>query len=117
MGGQRGDLLLELTIRPHALYKVEGNDVTLELPVAPWELALGATVEVPTLAGRVDLRIPAGSRPNARLRLRGRGLGKTPGDQYVLLTLVLPEADSDAAREIYARMRDELDFEPRKDWI
>lgn len=116
MNGQRGDLLLELNIRPHPLYKVEGNDVTLELPVAPWELALGATVEVPTLAGRVDLRIPPGSRPGARMRLRGRGLGKSPGDQYVVLTPVLPDAKSAKARELYTRMRDELDFEPRKDW-
>lgn len=116
MNGQRGDLLLELNIRPHPLYKVEGGDVTLELPVAPWELALGATVEVPTLAGRVDLRIPGGTRPGARMRLRGRGLGKTPGDQFVVLNLVLPDAETEQAREFYGRMRDELDFEPRRDW-
>ena len=116
MNGQRGDLLLELSIRPHPLYKVEDSDVTLELPVAPWELALGGTVEVPTLAGRVDLRIPEGTRPGARMRLRGRGLGKIPGDQFVALNLVLPDAESELAREFYTRMRDELDFEPRGDW-
>ena len=96
------------------MYKVDGRDVTLALPVAPWEGALGATVEVPTLGGTVDLRIPAGARADQKLRLKGRGLpGPTPGDQYVVLKIALPPADSPKAREVYEQMRRELPFDPR----
>ena len=113
-GGRRGDLYLTVALRPHRLFRVEGRDVTLVLPIAPWEAALGATVTVPTLDGPVDLRLPAGSRAGQRLRLKGRGLGESPaGDQYVALQVVLPPADSDRARELYETMRRELPFDPR----
>ena len=113
-GGGAGDLLLEVQLVPHRLYKVEGRDVTLELPVAPWEAALGATVSTPTLGGSVELRIPAGARTGQRLRLRGRGLpGDPPGDQYVSLKIVLPPADTDRARALYEQLREELPFDPR----
>jgi curved DNA-binding protein len=115
-GGPAGDLYLEIGFRPHPLFKVEGRDVTLALPVAPWEAALGATVEVPTLGGKVDLRIPAGARSDQKLRLKGRGLpGATPGDQYVVLKIALPPADTPQAREVYERMQRELPFDPRAD--
>ena len=84
--------------------------------VSPWEAALGETVTVPTLGGKVELRIPAGARSGQKLRLAGRGLPGSPaGDQYVLLSLVTPRADTTAARELYARMKQELDFNPRAD--
>ncbi len=113
-GGARGDLYLKVGLRPHRLFKVAGRDVTLTLPVAPWEAALGATVTVPTLDGPVELRVPAGSRAGQQLRLKGRGLGGAPaGNQYVTLQVVLPPADSDRARDFYERMRRELPFDPR----
>jgi curved DNA-binding protein len=111
--GPAGDLYLEINFRPHPLYKVEGRDVTLELPVAPWEAALGEHVSVPTLGGPVDMKLPASARAGQRLRLRGRGLpGPTPGDQYVTLRIVLPP-DSPQAREMFERMKRELPFDPR----
>ena len=112
--GRPGDLYLMVHIRPHRNFELEGRDVKLTLPVAPWEAALGATLTVPTLGGSVDLRIPPQSQSGSRLRLRGRGLtGDPPGDQYVVLKVVLPPADTPAARELYERMRTELPFDPR----
>ena len=112
-GGPAGDLYLEVNFRPHPLFKLEGRDVTVELPVAPWEAALGETVSVPTLGGAVEMKLPAGARAGQRLRLRGRGLpGPTPGDQYVALAIVLPP-DTANAREFFARMKQELPFDPR----
>ena len=112
-GGQAGDLYLEVNFRPHPVFKLEGRDVTVQLPVAPWEAALGETVSVPTLGGSVEMKLPAGARAGQRLRLRGRGLpGPTPGDQYVVLKIVLPP-DSPHAREFFARMKQELPFDQR----
>jgi curved DNA-binding protein len=113
-GGPAGDLYLEVKFRKHKLFQVEGRDVTLTLPVAPWEAALGATVPTPTLAGAVDLRIPANAKAGQRMRLKGRGLpGATAGDQYVVLKIVLPPADTPRARELYEEMQRELPFDPR----
>jgi curved DNA-binding protein len=111
-----GDLLLEVHFAPHRLFRAEGRDITLELPVAPWEAALGATVSTPTLGGAVELRIPAGARAGQKLRLRGRGLpGEPAGDQYVVLKIVLPPGTEPRARELYEQMRAELNFDPRAD--
>lgn len=112
-GGPAGDLLLEVNFRPHPLYKVEGRDIALTLPVAPWEAALGETVSVPTLGGPVEMKLPAGARAGQKLRLRGRGLpGSPPGDQLVQLEIVLPP-DSPRARQLFEQMRRELPFDPR----
>ena len=115
--GRAGDLYLEVHVRPHRIYQLDGRDVTLTLPVAPWEAALGATVTVPTLAGPVEMQIPAGAQSGQRLRLRGRGLpGQPPGDAYVQLKVVLPPATSPEARELYETMRAKLTgFDPRAD--
>jgi curved DNA-binding protein len=113
-GGPPGDLYLEIGFKPHPLYEVSGRDVTLKLPIAPWEAALGASVQVPTLGGPVELRIPAGAKTDQRLRLKGRGLpGSIPGDQYIVLKIQTPPAGSPQARELYERMQRELDFDPR----
>jgi curved DNA-binding protein len=113
-GAESGDLYLEIAIRPHPAFRLEGRDVILTLPVAPWEAALGAQVDVPTLGGMVTMKIPAGARAGQRLRLKGRGLpGKPPGDELVMLEIVLPPGESAQARAIYERMRRELDFDPR----
>jgi curved DNA-binding protein len=115
-GGRAGDLYLEAHLLPHRLYQVEGRDVTLTLPVAPWEAALGASVTVPTLGGPVAMQIPAGAQSGQKLRLRGRGLpGKPAGDEYVQLKVVLPPATSAAAKAVYEEMRAKLDFNPRAD--
>jgi curved DNA-binding protein len=112
--GGHGDLYLKVALRPDPVFSVEGRDVRVNLPVAPWEAALGATVEAPTLGGPVELRIPPGSNSGQRLRLRGRGLpGSPPGDQYVVLTVVLPRADTPRARELFEQMRRDLSFDPR----
>lgn len=116
-GGRAGDLYLEVHIRPHPLFQLDGRDVTVTLPVAPWEAALGASVTVPTLGGNVEMHIPAGAQSGQKLRLRGRGLPGTPapGDQYVQLKVVLPPANSKEARELYEQMRRKLAFDPRAD--
>ncbi len=115
-GGRSGDLYLEAHILPHRLYQLDGRDVTLTLPVAPWEAALGAGVTVPTLGGPVEMQIPAGAQSGQKLRLRGRGLpGQPPGDEYVQLKVVLPPANSAEAKALYAEMRSKLDFNPRAD--
>lgn len=112
--GGSGDLYLEVAIRPHALFRTEGRDIHLELPIAPWEAALGATVTVPTLGGDVDARIQPGARSGQRLRLKGRGLpGSPPGDQYLQLRIVAPPPRNDADRNLYERMREQMDFDPR----
>ncbi len=116
-GGPAGDLYLEIGFRPHRLFTVDGRDLTLTLPIAPWEAALGATVQTPTLAGPVDLRIPPNARAGQKMRLKGRGLpGPTVGDQYVMLKLVQPPADTPRAKELYEQMQRELPFDPRMEW-
>lgn len=112
--GEAGDLYLEVEFRPHARYRVEGADLYLDVPVAPWEAALGATVPVQSPLGDIDLKIPAGSQAGRKLRLKGRGLpGKTPGDLYVVLKLVIPPADTDQAKAAYRRMEKDFAFNPR----
>jgi curved DNA-binding protein len=112
--GKAGDLYLQVEFQQHPLYRVDGRDLYLDLPVAPWEAALGATVKVPTLGGIVELKIPEGSVSGRKMRLKGRGLpGNPPGDCYVILTIALPPADSEAAKEFYSKMEKELNFNPR----
>lgn len=113
-GGPGGDLYLEVQLAPHSRYRTEGRDIYLDLPVAPWEVALGAKVAVPTLGGMVDLTIPPGSQSGQKLRLKGRGLpGDPPGDQYLVLQVITPRADTSAARELFERMKREMGFNPR----
>ncbi|HET8700923.1 MAG TPA: DnaJ C-terminal domain-containing protein [Nitrococcus sp.] len=115
-GAGAGDLFLEVHIEHHPLYRLQGKDVYLELPVAPWEAALGTTLNVPTLGGRVDLKIPKNSQSGRRLRLRGRGLpGDPPGDQYFELRIVNPPVQTDRARELFRTLEQELNFNPRAD--
>jgi curved DNA-binding protein len=112
--GPAGDLYLEIEFRPHPFYRVDGKDMYLELPVAPWEAALGATAKVPTPAGIVDLKIPPGSGSGRKLRLKGRGIpARPPGNLYVVLKIALPAADSAAAQALYRKMEQELAFNPR----
>ncbi|MGN6741245.1 DnaJ C-terminal domain-containing protein [Dyella sp.] len=114
-GGPSGDLLLEVAIRDDARFKLDGRNVLHVLPIAPWEAALGATVPVPTLAGTVDLRIPAGAQSGKKLRLKGRGMpGTPPGDQLVELSIRTPPAEDDKQRKAYEALHKHFaDYNPR----
>jgi curved DNA-binding protein len=115
--GGRTSLIFLIRLRPHHLYEVVGKDVQIELPLAPWEAALGAKVAVPTLGGTVELTVPAGAQSGQKLRLRGRGLpGNPAGDQMVTIKLVTPSAQSAAEKEAYERMKRDFKFDPRADW-
>ncbi len=114
-GGPPGDLYLEIRFRPHSRYRVDGRDIFETVPVAPWELALGATIKVTTPSGAVEVKIPPGSQTGRRLRLKGRGIpGHPPGDLYLVLEVVLPPAAGARARELYETMARELAFDPRR---
>jgi curved DNA-binding protein len=115
--GGGASLIFRIRLRPHSLYVPQGKDVQIELPLAPWEAALGAKVAVPTLGGTVELTVPAGSQSGQKLRLRGRGFPGTPsGDQIVSIKLVTPAAGSSQAKAAYERMKKEFNFDPRADW-
>jgi curved DNA-binding protein len=114
MPGTAGDLYLEIAFREHPPFRVDGRDVSLELPVAPWEAGLGAQVTVPTPDGSVEMTVPADCAGGRRLRLKGKGIpGNPPGDLYVILNIVLPPADSDTAKAAYDAMRQAFNFNPR----
>ncbi|WJW75820.1 DnaJ C-terminal domain-containing protein [Thiohalobacter sp. IOR34] len=115
-GGPNGDLYLEIEFEPHPLFAPDGRDIYLSLPVTPWEAALGAKVQVPTLGGKVDLKIPPGAQSGQKLRLKGRGLpGKPPGDQYVELKIVTPPARDEKSRELYRQMAETMPYNPRQE--
>ena len=113
--GGAGDLYLEIDFHPHPIYRVDGKDVYLDLPLAPWEAALGATVNIPTPAGStLELKIPAGTATGRKMRLKGKGIpSKEAGDLYVVPNIVLPSAETDAQKEAYQSLENAFDFKPR----
>jgi curved DNA-binding protein len=117
-GGAAGDLFLHVQIQPHRLFNVVGeNDLQIEMPVAPWEAALGANIPVPTLDGPVQMKIPAGTQGGQRLRLRGQGLNKRGGgrgDEYVKLKIVNPPKLAPKEREIFEKLAAESRFNARE---
>jgi curved DNA-binding protein len=114
-GGPPGDLLLEVRFKPHPRLRAEGRDLHMHLPVTPWEAALGGVVSVDLPGGPVKVRIPEGAQSGSQLRVRGKGIpGTPPGDLLLDLQVVLPPANTPAAREIYERMARELAFDPRQ---
>lgn len=113
-GGPAGDLYLEIDLAPHELFRVDGKDIHVQVPIAPWEAALGASIPVPTLGGPVNLKVPPGSQSGRRLRLKGRGLpGQPPGDELAELEIVTPPAHTDAEKAFYRRMAETFSFNPR----
>jgi curved DNA-binding protein len=118
-----GDLYLKISFSKHALFEADGDDITLVLPITPWEAALGTRVEVPTLGGKVNLKIPANSQNGERLRLKGRGLslgqglgqvsGSATGDQFVMLKLVNPPIETEADQAAYEALKSSFNFNPR----
>jgi curved DNA-binding protein len=115
--GKAGDLYIEVEFQPHPLYRIDGRDLYLELPVTPWEAALGATVKTRTPTGTlVDLKIPAESHAGSKLRLRGRGIPSSPpGDFYVVLQIALPPATDEKAKTAYRAFANTVPFNPRAD--
>ncbi len=112
--GTPGDLFIEVEFAPHPLYQVDGRDLSLSLPVTPWEAVLGTSVKCPTPGGLVDLKIPPESHAGSRLRLKGRGIpANPPGDFYVVLQIALPPARDAKAKAAYAAMAEALPFNPR----
>ena len=114
-GGPPGDLYLEVEFEPHARFRVDGRDVTVDLPLAPWESELGTTARVPTPSGEVELTVPPHSGAGRKLRLRGRGLpGEPPGDLYAIVSVVLPRAETDADKDAYRALSQAFSrFDPR----
>ena len=112
--GKQGDLYLEIEFKKHRYFQVSERDIYLDLPVTPWEAALGSTLSVPTLGGKVELKIPANSQAGKKLRLKGRGLPGSPtGDQYVILKLVIPPAKTAEDKQLYEKMAQTMAFDPR----
>lgn len=115
-GAAAGDLLLEVQFSPHPRMRAEGRDIYLNLPVAPWEAALGAVVSVNLPSGPLQTRLPEGVQRNRSLRVRGKGLpGNPPGDLILELQIVLPRADTPEARAVYDNMAKSLPFDPRRE--
>jgi curved DNA-binding protein len=116
-GGRDGDLYLDITLKPHPLYRATGHDLFLDLPLAPWEAALGATVEIPTLSGPVSLKVPAGTSAARKLRLAGRGLPKPrggAGDLIAVAQIVVPGELGERERELYQQLAETSEFNPRR---
>jgi curved DNA-binding protein len=115
VAGQAGDLYVKIKINPHPVFRLEGNDVHIDLPVAPWEAVLGAEVEVPTLEKPVTMKMPPGTQNRQKLRLRQRGMktNGTQGDEIVHIKVVVPTEVTDRERHLFRQLRDISRFRPR----
>lgn len=117
-GGPHGDLFLRVRLKPHRRFRLDGRDLYADLPVSPWEAALGAEVEVPTLDGRVRVRVPAGSSSGRRLRLRGQGFPGPRGghgDLYAAVKIMVPKRLTDDERELFEKLAGKSSFDPRQE--
>tara|TARA_A100001391_G_scaffold97812_1_gene64794 strand:+ start:21403 stop:22302 length:900 start_codon:yes stop_codon:yes gene_type:complete len=117
-GGEAGDLYLRVRLVPHPLFDVDGHDLIVTVPVAPWEAALGGKVSVPTLSGRISVTLPANSQNGRRLRLKGKGLNgkKAPGDLYAVLKVVMPDHNDEHSQALWRQLAEHSGFDPRADW-
>ncbi|MDX5628266.1 MULTISPECIES: curved DNA-binding protein [unclassified Brenneria] len=118
-GGPNGDLFLIIRIAPHPLFDIDGHDLHIVVPLAPWEAALGATIEVPTLTGKIALTIPPGSQSGRRLRVKGKGLvskQKGAGDLYAVLKVVMPPKPDEKASALWKQLAEQAAFNPRDGW-
>ena len=114
VGVKPGDLMLEMNILPHRLFRLDERDVILRLPLTPWEAAAGCTLKVPTLSGSVELKIKPGMQSGQKMRLKGKGMpGSPPGDQFVEIMVHTPSADDDEAQQFYRDMQARFEFNPR----
>ncbi|HFK7185812.1 TPA: curved DNA-binding protein [Serratia odorifera] len=117
-GGQNGDLYLFIRLAPHPLFEVDGHNLHIVAPLAPWEAALGTSIEVPTLTGKIALTVPAGSQSGKRLRVKGKGLAgkKETGDLYVILKVVMPPKPNERASALWRELAEQAAFNPRTEW-
>lgn len=116
-GTENGHLYLEVNLLPHTLFTLDGQDISVRLPVAPWEAILGAELTIPTLNGELKLKVPPNSQNGKRFRLKGRGMpGNPAGDFYVVLDVVLPTPTDEKSRALYAEMAKTMAFDPRAKW-
>jgi len=118
-GGPDGELYLVVRLVPHPLFDVDGHDLLLTVPLAPWEAALGAKVTVPTLSGKLQLTVPANSQAGQRLRLKGKGLRTRKGgagDLYAVIKIVMPKTHDEATRKLWEQLASKASFNPRSEW-
>lgn len=117
-GGPNGDLFLTMRIAPHPLFDIDGHNLHIVVPLAPWEAALGASIEVPTLTGKIALTIPSGSQSGKRLRIKGKGLvGKNgAGDLYAVLKVVMPPKLDEKTAALWKQLGEQAAFNPRREW-
>jgi len=113
-----GDLYLVIRFAEHPLFVVEGADLSLTVPVSPWEAALGCKLDIPTLEGSVSMTVPADSQNGRRLRLKGKGLGRPGqrGDLYVILRVTLPDKSGAREQELWRQLAQAAEFNPRRNW-
>jgi curved DNA-binding protein len=115
-GGRAGDLYLDIAVTPHRLFRADGRDLFVDLPLAPWEAVLGASIALPTPAGTVNLKVPSGTRAGQQLRLAGRGLARpdgSAGNLFAIVQIAVPTVTDDAQRTLYRQLADASSFNPR----
>ncbi|MBI9078647.1 MAG: DnaJ domain-containing protein [Pseudodesulfovibrio sp.] len=114
-GGAKGDLYLKIKLMPHSLFKVSDSDIILDLPLAPWEAALGVTLRIPTLDGAVEMKIPPGIGSGKKLRIKNKGLGSGAkrGDQFVRIMIQAPDRISSDERRLWEELQEKSEFNPR----
>lgn len=117
-GGVAGDLYLLIRLKTHPLFNVSGDNISISVPLAPWEAALGIKVVVPTLDGKINLSIPPNTQSGDKLRVKGRGLtNKTArGDLHVIVKIVMPPVVSEKAKQLWQEFSEAEDFKPRESW-
>lgn len=118
-GAANGDLYLIIRLAPHSLFDVEGQDLIITVPLAPWEAALGAKVAVPTLTGRINLTVPPNSQAGQRMRIKGKGLRNKQsgqGDLYAQLKVVMPKTTNEASERLWRELAAQAAFDPRSEW-
>ena len=116
--GPNGDVYLQIRLVPHPLFDVEDHNLSIVVPLAPWEAALGTKINLPTLSGKIQLTIPANSQSGQRLRVKGKGLvsKKSKGDLFAVIKIVNPTSSDDASKKLWADLAEIAKFNPRSDW-
>jgi curved DNA-binding protein len=117
-GGPAGDLYLHVRLVPHPLFDVEGHNLIITVPIAPWEAALGTKVEMPTLEGKINLSIKPNSSTGQRLRIKEKGLVNKPnrGDLYAVLKVVMPDKSNADNDDLWKQLSEKVEFNPRTEW-